>query len=670
MGETEKRIEPHRIRCLSKVKMFLLALTCAYISKTLSGSYMNSMLTQIERQFNIPTSLVGFINGSFEIGNLLLIIFVSYFGTKLHRPIMIGIGCMVMGLGCFLISLPHFLMSRYEYESTVSVSSNLSSTSFLCMENRTQISRPTSDPSECVKEVKSFMWVYVLVGNVIRGMGETPIMPLGISYIEDFSKPENSPLYIGFIETGTIIGPLIGLLLGSFCANIYVDTGSVNTDELTITPMDTRWVGAWWFGFLICAGVNILTAVPFFFLPKTLPREGLENDADVVKNDKEEKTGDCTKKEKRGITKDFVPFMKSLACNPIYMLFILITVLQFNAFVNMFSFMPKYLEQQYGKSTAEAIFLIGIYNLPPICIGYVVGGLIMKKFKITVKQAAHIACWLSILEYLLFFSSFFMTCENSPVAGITTSYEGIQQDLYMGNTVLADCNKACSCPTKTWDPVCGDNGLSYMSACLAGCEASVGTGLNMVFGNCSCIGPSGNWSAVLGLCDKGYSCGLMLQYFLILSTVASFIYSLAAIPGYMVLLRCIKSEEKSLGVGLHAFCTRIFAGIPAPIYFGALVDSTCLHWGTLKCGKPGACRLYDSTNFRYIYLGLPAAIRGLSFLPAILILILLRKRHLPSENDTPEGELADAKVRETEKGCKGEPQNSKVLNNEELKTKL
>uniref|UniRef100_A0A8C6RLE1 Major facilitator superfamily (MFS) profile domain-containing protein n=2 Tax=Nannospalax galili TaxID=1026970 RepID=A0A8C6RLE1_NANGA len=156
------------------------------------------MLTQIERQFNIPTSLVGLINGSFEIGNLLLIVFVSYFGTKLHRPIVIGVGCVVMGLGCFLIALPHFLMGRYEYESTVSISSNLSSDSFLCLANRTQTLK-TSDPADCVKEMKSLMWIYVLVGNVIRGVGETPIMPLGISYIEDFAKSENSPLYIGVI---------------------------------------------------------------------------------------------------------------------------------------------------------------------------------------------------------------------------------------------------------------------------------------------------------------------------------------------------------------------------------------------------------------------------------------------------------------------------------------
>lgn len=36
-------------------------------------------------------------------------------------------------------------------------------------------------------------------------------------------------LFLGFVETGAIIGPLFGLSLASFCANVYVDTGSVNT---------------------------------------------------------------------------------------------------------------------------------------------------------------------------------------------------------------------------------------------------------------------------------------------------------------------------------------------------------------------------------------------------------------------------------------------------------
>ncbi|XP_076796887.1 solute carrier organic anion transporter family member 1A5-like isoform X3 [Arvicanthis niloticus] len=653
----------------SNLQMFLMALTWAYISKSLSGAYVSSMLIQIERQFGIPTSIVGLISGSFEIGNLLLIIFVSYFGMKLHRPIIIGIGCAIMGLGCFIISLPHFLMGRYEYETTISPTSNLSSNSFLCMENRSQILKPMQDPAECMREMKSLMWIYVLVGNIIRGIGETPIIPLGISYIEDFAKSENSPLYIGILETGKMIGPICGLFLGSFCSSIYVDIGFVDTDDLTITPTDTRWVGAWWIGFLVCAAVNILTSIPFFFFPKTLPKEGFQNNVNGTEIARE-KSRDNAKEENQGITKDFFPFMKSLSSNPIYMLFVLISVLQVNAFNNTFNFLPKYLEQQYGKSNAEAIFLIGLYILPVLCIGYLAGGFIMKKFKITVKKAAYLAFCLSLCEYLLNFCNFLITCDNVPVAGLTISYEGVKKPLYMENNVLADCNTGCSCLTKAWDPVCGDNGLAYMTACLAGCEESVGTGTNMVFQNCHCIRSSGNSSAVLGLCHKSPACVKKLQYFFIMSVFLSFLHSLSAIPGYMVLLRCIKSEEKSLGVGLHAFCIRIFAGITAPIYFGALIDRTCLHWGTQKCGVPGSCRIYDINSFRHIYLGLNIALRGSSYFPAFFILILMRKFQFPGDMDSSETELAEMKLTDKESECTDVHRSPKLENDGELKTKL
>ncbi|KQK78800.1 hypothetical protein AAES_113500 [Amazona aestiva] len=251
-------------------KVFLLALSLAFVGKTMSGAYMNSLFTQLERQFNIPASLVGIINGSFEI--------------------------------------------------------------------------------ECEKEPGSLLWIFVMVGNIVRGMGETPIMPLGISYLEDFAKAENSPFYLGCLHTATVIGPFLGLLLASFCAELFVDLGSVDAD--------------------------------------------------------------------------FIPFLKALLHNPVYMLFICITVLQFNAFNGMLSFMPKYVEQQFGKSASDAIFLIGVYNLPVICVGYFFGGLLMKKFKTNIYQAAKIAFWVSLLEYLLYFGAYWTICNTSPVAGLTVSYEG------------------------------------------------------------------------------------------------------------------------------------------------------------------------------------------------------------------------------------------------------
>ncbi|KAH0617123.1 hypothetical protein JD844_028801 [Phrynosoma platyrhinos] len=556
--------------CCSKLKIFLVALAFAYLTKTMSGAYVNSMLTQIERRFNIPASLVGVINGSFEMGDFLVIGFVSYLGAKLHRPRTIALGCALMGLGCFLIGLPHFLMGRYQYEKTVSLSEN-SSTMAVCLANQSQFSFPTEQPTEeCEKQIRSSMWVFVLVGNIIRGIGETPIAPLGISYVEDFARTENSPFYIGCLQIATVLGPLLGLMIGSYCAQLYVDVGFINL------------------GVLICAAVNLLVAVPFCFMPKTLPKEGEEDCTDsTAKGNKAflptEHEGQ-TKLTMRELTKDFIPYLKSLACNRVYILFVIITVLQFNAFIGAITFMPKYLEQQYGISASDAIFFIGVYNLPIICVGYFLGGLMMKKFKINTYKAAHIGFWTSVVEYLFYFSAFFMVCRNASVAGLTISYGGIEQLSYAETNLYTDCNRDCGCSTKQWDPVCGDNGISYVSACLAGCKVANGTGKNAVLTNCSCISASGfqygNGSAVAGQCAREGSCGTMLHYFLILSLVCCLIYSIGAMPGYMVLIRLL-------------------------------------------------------------YLGVPAILRGVSYIPCVFVLLILSKQQRNQTNENTETEVKE-----------------------------
>lgn len=52
----------------------------------------------------------------------------------------------------------------------------------------------------CGKESKSYTWIYVLMGNMLRGIGESPIGPLGISYIDDFAKEGHSSVYIGNVQ--------------------------------------------------------------------------------------------------------------------------------------------------------------------------------------------------------------------------------------------------------------------------------------------------------------------------------------------------------------------------------------------------------------------------------------------------------------------------------------
>ncbi|KAM4676552.1 solute carrier organic anion transporter family member 1A2-like isoform 1-T1 [Discoglossus pictus] len=624
---------------VSKLKIFLCALSYAYVTKSFALMYSRSMITQIERRFNIPSSLVGVIDGSFDIGNLLVIVFVSYFGSKFHRPRVMSIGCLIMFLGACLAAIPHFIMKRYQYEKSVSSSYNSTSdVPLMCLENQ---SHPSGHETteECQSGSESLMWLFVLVGNILQGMGEAPIEPLGLSYVDDFAKTENSPFYIGIIQTISIAGPFLGSLMAAFFAQLYVDIGFINLDEVSITLTDARWVGAWWLGFLISGAANLFAALFFWFLPGVLPKEGQENQSELeekLKPISQENNEEKSKQIGKNVLQEFLQFLKAILKNKVYMLFALVTVIQFNAFVGFFSFMPKYVEQQYGKSASEAIFLIAVYNMPVISIGYFLGGFFMKKFKITIYRSAQIGFWSSIVEYLIYLSAFAIVCKNAAVAGLSVLYNGTEHVSY-SNNLQSECNLNCACPTDVWDPVCGDNGITYVSACLAGCESVEGSGQNMVFHNCSCVAAFSdtfsNVSAVLGHCQREDACDTMLLYFMILSLVCCLIYSFGAMPGYMVLIRSLKPEEKALGLGLHLLAARALGGIPSPVFYGAIIDTSCMKWGTTSCGEPGACRMYDTEAYRYLYFGVATLLRTISYIPCVFILIILKRQTKRDKNE-------------------------------------
>ncbi|XP_034529555.1 solute carrier organic anion transporter family member 1C1-like [Notolabrus celidotus] len=639
-----------REACCSKLKLFLASMAFVYFSKAFCGAYMKSSITQIERRFDIPSSLIGVIDGSFEMGNLLVIAFVSYFGAKLHRPRLIGIGCVIMAAGSYLIALPHFFQGHYKYETSMSHSTAVNSTENIlpCLSNHTVIDEDESPDLEartaCEKAAGSSMWIYVFLGNMLRGIGETPIMPLGVSYLDDFSREENTPFYLACIHTVGILGPMFGFMLGSYLAKIYVDVGSVDLDSITITYKDSRWVGAWWLGFIVTGTVVLLSGIPFWFLPKSLPKQGeeqsqskstelatvpeQENFLPDENQDHEEKEKPVTFQE---MAKDFVPSLRRLFKNSIYSMMILTYLVAVNGFIGMITFKPKFLEQIYGQSASKAIFLIGILNLPAVALGIITGGFILKKFKLGVIGAARVSMAASLGSFCLLSVQVFIHCDNADVGGLTVTYQGDSHVSYNQQTMVSQCNMGCSCSMKHWDPVCAYNGMTYASPCLAGCKTSSGTGKEMVFHNCTCVGemmtPGMNMSTVLGQCPRKSSCEGIFKIFMSLSVVGSFISACGGTPGYIVLLRSIQPDLKALALGMQTLIVRTLGGIPPPIYFGALIDRTCLKWGSKQCGGRGACRLYDANAFRMTFMGL---ITGLYFLSNTLwgfLYVKLVKRH-------------------------------------------
>ncbi|KAM9467824.1 solute carrier organic anion transporter family member 1C1-like [Clarias gariepinus] len=599
----------------STLNMFILSLAFSYFTKTLSGTNMKSAITQIERRFNLSSTLSGLIDASFEIGNLLFLPLVSHFGSKLHRPRLMGCGCFLMSFGSAVTGLPHFFMGQYKYDTIIPVNQTVN---IVACQDLTMQSNYMDIPLEhsqgfeagpgCLKEAGSNLWVYVMLGNALRGIGETPLMPLGISYIDDFAKAENSAIYIACLQAVALVGPIFGYVLGSLFAKLYVDLGFVNTETLTITPNDIRWVGAWWLGFFVSSALLLLSGIPFWFFPRSL----LKQEEEHIDNQSSDH--------------GFLFALKKLLDSPIYTLILFEQVLVFSSLIGFFTFLPKYMEQHFGLSSHRANFLIGLTNLPVSALGMFLGGLLMKRYKLSSLSATKFSFLTSLIAMILLFLRFMNKCDNIRLAGLTVSYNSTPQISYDEQMLFSECNQNCSCSATKWDPVCYD-GITYMSPCLAGCTSSTGHGKNTIFHNCSCVlylsPQEGSTSVSLGQCPRAPECSRSFTLFMILFGFATFTKSLGMTPMFMVMIRCVVPELKSLAIGIQTLAIRTLAGIPSPVYFGSVIDSSCLKWSVRKCRSQGSCRMYDMNMYRIVYLSLMTSLFGSSLFFGFAVVVLL-----------------------------------------------
>lgn len=638
--------------CCNGFKMFMAALSLSFICKALGGVIMKSSIIQIERRFEISSSTAGLIDGSFEIGNLLVIVFVSYFGSRLHRPKIIGIGCFIMGTGTILTALPHFFMGHYKYSKETHINPSVNSTSSLptCMPNQDVLLNRTSP--EIVekgyeKESESYMWIFVLMGNMLRGIGETPIGPLGISYLDDFAEEGHSSFYLGTLNAVAMIGPIIGFVMGSLVSKMYVDIGYVDLSTIRITPKDSRWVGAWWLSFIIAGLLAILSSIPFFFLPKSLDKPQKERRASGslygLKTKEERSQMVNVINHKQNVNENMPGFfqsLKTILTNQLYVLALLATLLHISSFIGHITYIFKYLEQQYSQSASETNVLLGVLSLPTIAAGIFTGGYIIKRFKFTMVGIAKFSLFNVVISFIFFLSDFLLICENKSVAGLTLTYDGNSPLESHINVPLSYCNSDCNCDENQWEPICGDNGITYISPCLAGCKSSSGTKKPIVFYNCSCLEETGPWnrnnSAHLGECPRSDQCKKKFYIYTSLHVFTNFFASFGSTANILMVFKNVPPELKSLAVGLHSLTIRSLGGIPTPIYFGALIDRACLKWSVNNSGKQGACRIYDSVLYGYSFLGLMGILKFSALLLFCALLVTVKKKYQVKDAKTSE----------------------------------
>ncbi|XP_041966588.1 solute carrier organic anion transporter family member 3A1 [Alosa sapidissima] len=620
--------------CFSNIKIFLVSECALMLAQGTVGAYLVSVLTTLERRFNLQSADVGVIASSFEIGNLALILFVSYFGARAHRPRLIGCGGIVMALGALLSALPEFLANQYEFKTGETwrrtdigrdICSNASSTSF----------DDQLEEEICSNRANTNMMYLLLIGaQVLLGIGATPVQPLGVSYIDDHVKKKDSSLYIGILFSTLVFGPACGFILGSVCTKFYVDAIFIDTSKLGITPDDPRWIGAWWGGFLLCGALLFFSALFMFGFPQSLPTHDGEPRAEseqamlspsmsqdydqhkpsngVAAGHQDNSNSPSCCQQLRVIPK----VTKHLLSNPVFTCIILAACMEIAVVAGFAAFLGKYLEQQFNLTTSSANQLLGMTAIPCACLGIFLGGLLVKKLNLSALGAIRMAMLVNLISTACYVSFLFLGCDTVPVAGVTVAYGN--ETLNVGQKPEPACLSNCNCLTSSISPVCGSNGVTYLSSCFAGCtkvspKKGLPPPLSQNLSGCSCVSSDSELAtAVPGKCPSP-GCKEAFLTFLCVICACSMIGAMAQTPSVIILIRTVSPDLKSYALGVLFLLLRLLGFIPPPLIFGAGIDSTCLFWST-ECESRGACLLYDNVSYRRLYVSMAIVLKVIAFL--------------------------------------------------------
>ncbi|KAJ8309211.1 hypothetical protein KUTeg_014085 [Tegillarca granosa] len=542
---------------------------------------INVILPALEKRYALSSSRSGFIASGNDIGALVVLLFVGYFGERRHKPKIMAAGIFFMCFGCLLFALPQFIGDKYSYvlsgqtQNLTVVSENLCSpvstnNTILC----------DSNTEQTVKDSNNGYYVMFVIGQILLGFGAVPMFTIGLTYIDENCKAKMTSFHISLTFCMAAIGVSIGFIIGGQTLGFFVDADKIDTSSVPLTPMDPQWVGAWWIGILIALVGLLISALPISGYPKRLP--------------------------------------------------------------GLATFGSKLIQQFHNVDLIRAGAIMGFVSIPGSGGGMLFGGYIVKKLKLKCRGIIRL-CSACAFICMLLGPSFLAFCPDGNMAGISGDYLS-ERDLILPviKTVvvlLKALNRFVTVRGKVISHHVMQDAIAYYTSnttkmfydcsCVNTTYSTIDIGVPVQITSGSCT----------------EECNLLYLFCVMLTLMMFFTFTNMsptvtacfrcvphkqrsfALAVQLIVLRTLATMEAIVPVNVknvknriqirinynvtkfHVICPYsednykfLFIGtFPGPIILGSIIDKACDVWQLTDCGVTGSCWIYRKHNLA-IYL--------------------------------------------------------------------
>lgn len=193
---------PSWLQPMANLKFFTFSLSMLMVFGSMNFTYYIAVLTQIEREYGLSSTMTGFIKNLDNIGYMASVLLVTHFCRYANKPRLLSGANMLSAVAVFLFAAPYFIYGSNDPANIeLSHGNETVEGPNLCVQANNLDDPALADQcgakkNPLLRPFNAGALAFFVVSELIQGICSSPKYALTITFMDDNAR-KTSPAYFG-----------------------------------------------------------------------------------------------------------------------------------------------------------------------------------------------------------------------------------------------------------------------------------------------------------------------------------------------------------------------------------------------------------------------------------------------------------------------------------------